>query len=193
MLLSMVGCCVVCHSLPAALSAGKICQPPHCAVVDVNDDRYTRRRRLTSPLPQLTTMTAKSQKLSFVIDSGDDNHHRLQRRSMAAVAMMSLPPPSTTTTGWWPTARHCRHHRRQCCRHHALALASAATITAALVNVIVPPTLLSMVGCCVVCCPLPAALSAVQICYPPPLCGASSTGCVGMGLGKGSGVLLGGG
>ncbi len=29
--------------------------------------------------------------------------------------------------------------------------------------------------CCVVCCPSPAALSTLQICQPPPSCGASST------------------
>jgi len=92
---------------------------------------------------------------------------------MAAAAMTSLPPPSTTTVGWWPTARRCR--RRQCCHHHALALASNVTITEAFANVIVPPTLLWMVGCCVVCCPLPAASSAVQICQPQPSCGASLT------------------
>ena len=34
---------------------------------------------------------------------------------------------------------------------------------------------LSMVGCSIVCRPLPAASSAVQICQPPPLCGALST------------------
>jgi hypothetical protein len=32
-----------------------------------------------------------------------------------------------------------------------------------------------MVGCCVICRPSPAALSAIQICQPPPLCGASTT------------------
>jgi len=48
---------------------------------------------------------------------------------------------------------HCCHH---CC---------------SLPNVTAPPTLLSMVGCCVVCCSSPAALSAIQICQPPPLCG----------------------
>ncbi len=87
-----------------------------------------------------------------------------------------MPPPSTTMTGWWRTARHCRHRRRRrrCCRHHALALASAVTIAAAFANIIAPPTLLSMVGCCVVCHPLPAALSAVQICQPSPSCGALS-------------------
>jgi hypothetical protein len=107
------------------------------------------------------------------VNSGDDNHCRLQRRSMVAVAMTSLPPPSTTTTEWWPTAHCCR--RRRCCRHHDLALASAVTIAAAFANVIAPPTLQSMVGCCVVCCPSPAALSALQICQPPPSCGASLT------------------
>ena len=106
-----------------------------------------------------------------MVDGGNDDHRRLQRRSMAAAAMTSLPPPSTTTTGCWPTARCCC--RRQCCCHHALA--SVVTITAAFANVIAPPTLLSMVGCCVVCRPLPAALSAIQICQPPPLCGVSST------------------
>jgi hypothetical protein len=100
---------------------------------------------------------------------------------MAAVVMMSLPPPSTMTTGWWRTARRCRHcrrrrrRRRQCCHHHALALASVVTIAAAFTNVIAPPTLLSMIGCCVICCPSPAALSAVQICQSLPSCGASST------------------
>jgi len=96
---------------------------------------------------------------------------------MAAAAMMSLPPPSTMTTGWWPTARRCRYHRsrRQCCRHHALALASAITIAAAFANVITPLTLLSMVGCCAICRPSPAASSAIQICQPPPPCGALST------------------
>ena len=88
--------------------------------------------------------------------------------------MLSLPPPLTTTTGWWPTARCCRHCRRRrlCFCHHTLALASAVTIAAAFANVIAPPTLLSMVGCCVVCCPLHAALSAVQICQPLPSCSA---------------------
>ena len=101
----------------------------------------------------------------------------LQQRLMAAAAMTSLPPPSTTTTGWWPTARCCRHCRscRQCCRHHALALASAVTIAAAFANVIAPSTLLLMVGCCDICRPLPAALSAVQICQPPPSCSAFLT------------------
>ena len=96
---------------------------------------------------------------------------------MAAAAMTSLPPLSTTTTGWWLTAHCCRLRRRhrQCCRHHALALASAITIAAAFANVIAPPTLLLMVGCCVICRPLPAALSALQICQPPPLYGASLT------------------
>ena len=47
-----------------------------------------------------------------------------------------------------------------------------------------------MVGCCVVCRPLFAALSAVQVCQPPPSCDALLTGRVGMGLGKGLGVLL---
>ena len=42
----------------------------------------------------------------------------------------------------------------------------------AFANVFAPPMLLSMVGCCVVCRPLPAALSAIQICQPPPSCGA---------------------
>jgi hypothetical protein len=72
------------------------------------------------------------------------------------------------------SARRCRHRRsrRRCCCHHNLALASAVTIAAAFANVIAPPTLLSMVGCCVICCPLPAASSAVQICQPPPSCGA---------------------
>ncbi len=95
---------------------------------------------------------------------------------MAAAAMTFLPLPSTTMTGWWPTACHCHHrHRRcQCCHHHALALASVVTIAAAFVNVIAPPTLLSMIGCCGICCPLPAALSAVQICQPPLSCGALS-------------------
>ena len=95
---------------------------------------------------------------------------------MAAAAMTSLPPPSMMATGWWPTARRCRHrrHRRRCCRHHALALASAITITAVFAKGIAPPMLLSMVGCGVVCCPSPAVLSAVQICQPPPSCGASS-------------------
>ena len=36
--------------------------------------------------------------------------------------------------------------------------------------VIIPPMLLLMVDCCVICCPLPAVLSAVQICQPPQLC-----------------------
>jgi hypothetical protein len=49
-------------------------------------------------------------------------------------------------------------------------LASAVTIVAACANVAAPLMLLSMVGCCVLCCPLPAALSAVQICQPPPSC-----------------------
>ncbi len=164
----------------------KFVSPPRPAVVHV--DNYCRHQRLPSPLPQSTTTTSKSQRLSFVFDGGNDNHHRLQRRLMATAAMKSLPPPSTTTTGWWPTARRCR--RRQCCHHHALALASAVTITAAFAIGIAPPTLLSMVSCCVICCPLPAALSAVQICQPLPSCGALSTGCVGMGLGKGLGVLL---
>jgi hypothetical protein len=150
--------------------------PPRRAVVDINDNRYRRSQRLPSPLPRSTTTTAKSQWLSFVIvNGGDDKHRRLQRRWMAAMVMTSLPPPSTTTTGWWPTARCCRHRRsrHRCCRHHALALASAITIAAAFAIVIAPPTLLSMVGCCVICRPLPAALSAVQICQPPPSCGAS--------------------
>ena len=93
--------------------------------------------------------------------------------------MTSLPPPSTTTIRWWPTARCCHHRRsrRRCCRHHhhALALASTVTIAAAFANVIAPLTLLSMVGCCVICRPSPAASSAIQICQPPPSCGASST------------------
>jgi hypothetical protein len=46
-------------------------------------------------------------------------------------------------------------------------------IAAAFTNVIAPPMLLSMV--CVVCRPLPAALSAVQICQSLPSCGALST------------------
>ena len=92
---------------------------------------------------------------------------------MVAVAMTSLPPPSMATTRWWPTVHCCRC--RRCCRHHALALASAVTIDAAFANVIAPSTLLSMVGCCVVCRPLPAALTAVQICQPLPSCSASST------------------
>ncbi len=105
--------------------------PCRRAVVDVDDDRYCRCRQLPSPLPQLTTMISKSQRLLFVADGDDDNHCRLQRRSMAAAAAMtSLPPPSTVTTGWWPTARCCR--RRQCRHHYALALASAVTIAAAL-------------------------------------------------------------
>jgi len=124
-------------------------------------------------LPQSITTTAKSQQLSFVVDGIDDNHRGLQRRSMAAAEMTSLPLPSTTMTGWWPTARCCRH-RRRCCRHHALALASAVTIAAAFANIIAPPMHLSMVGCCVICCPSPAALSAVQICQPLPSCGALS-------------------
>ncbi len=130
------------------------------------------------PLPRSTTTTTKSQRLSFVvIDGGDDNHRQLQRQWMAVVVMTSLPPSSTTTTGWWPTARRCRYHRsrRQCCRHHALALASAITIAAAFANVITPLTLLSMVGCCAICRPSPAASSAIQICQPPPPCGALST------------------
>ena len=129
------------------------------------------------PLPQSMMTTAKSQRLLFVVDGGNDNHRRLQRRSLVAAAMMSLPPPSTMTTGWWPTARRCRYHRsrRQCCRHHALALASALTIAAAFANAITPLTLLSMVGCCAICRPSPAASSAIQICQPPPPCGALST------------------
>jgi hypothetical protein len=121
---------------------------------------------LPSPLPRSTTTTAKSHWLSFVVVNGGDDDHRRP----------SLPPPSTTTTGWWPTAHRCRHRRsrRQCCCHHALALASVVTIAAAFANVIAPPTLLSMVGCCVICRPLPSASSAVQICQPPPSCGASS-------------------
>jgi hypothetical protein len=43
-LLSMVGCCVVCRSLPAALSAVQICQPPHRAVVDIDNNRYHRHQ-----------------------------------------------------------------------------------------------------------------------------------------------------
>jgi hypothetical protein len=173
MLLLMVGCCVVCHSLPAALSVVHICQPPHCAVVKVDNDRYCRRQQLPSPLPQLTMTTSKSQRLLFVLDGSNEGHCQLQRRLMATTAVTSLPPPSTPTTGWWPTARCCRRH--QCCHHHTLALVSTDTITAAFANVITPPTLLLMVGCCVVCRPLPAASSAVQICQPPSSCSASLT------------------
>jgi hypothetical protein len=72
-----------------------------------------------------------------------------------------------------PYHRHCccpcRHHR-QCCCHHALTLAFAVTIAVASANVTVSPTLLLMVGCCVVCCPLPDASSAIQICQPLSLC-----------------------
>jgi hypothetical protein len=57
--LSLLTCCVVCRP---NLSA----PPPRRAVVNVNDDRYHRRRRLPSPLPWLMTMTAKSQRFSFV-------------------------------------------------------------------------------------------------------------------------------
>jgi hypothetical protein len=124
-------------------------------------------------------MTAKSQRLLFVVDGSDDDHRQLQQRLMAAAVMMSLPPPSMTMTGWWPTARRCHHRhrrrRRRCCCHHALALASVVTINTAFANIIAPPTLLSMVDCCVVCRPSPAALSAVQICQPPLSCSASST------------------
>jgi hypothetical protein len=71
--------------------------------------------------------------------------------------------------------RRCRRHRRcrrrQCRRHHTLTLASALTIAAASANVTAPLMLLLMVGCCVLCHSSPAALSAVQICQPPPLCG----------------------
>jgi hypothetical protein len=75
--------------------------------------------------------------------------------AIGAVGSIPPPPPLTTTTvnkgGGGP-------------------LASAVTITAASVNVTTPLTLLLMVGCCVVCRPSPAALSAVQICQPPPSC-----------------------
>jgi hypothetical protein len=64
---------------------------------------------------------------------------------------------------------------RRCRRRHSLALASDVTIVAAFANVNAPPTLLLMVGCCVICRPSPAAQSAVQICQPPPSCGALST------------------
>jgi hypothetical protein len=42
-------------------------------------------------------------------------------------------------------------------------------------NVIASPTLLLMVDGCIVCRHLPAGLSAVQFCQPPPSCGASLT------------------
>jgi len=103
---SSVAPCLLCRS------PSKFVSPPRCAFVDVNDDRYRRHRRLPSPLPQSATATAKSQRLSFIIDSSDDNHCQLQRRLMAVAVMTSLPPSSMTTTGWWPTARRCRH----CCR-----------------------------------------------------------------------------
>jgi hypothetical protein len=53
--------------------------PTRHAVVDVEDDCYRHRQRLPSPLPQPATMTAKSQRLSFVVVGGDDNHCGLQR------------------------------------------------------------------------------------------------------------------
>ena len=170
--LSLFACCLV--------RRPNLSAPPRCAVVSVNDDCYRRRPRLPSPLPQSTTMTAKSQQLSFIVDGGNDDRHQLQRRLMAAAAMTSLPPPSTTTTGWWLIVRCCCHHRRhlRCCRHHArivrshcrhrqcrrhhtLTLASTLTIAAASTNVTALPALLLMVGCCVICRSLPAALSAI--------------------------------
>ena len=102
MLLLMVGCCVVCRPLPAALSAVQICQPPRPVVDD--DGCYCRCQQLLSPLPQLTTTASKTQRLLFVVNGSDDNHRRLQRQLMEGVAMTSLPPLSTMTTGWWPTA-----------------------------------------------------------------------------------------
>ena len=160
------------HCLPS-----KFVSPPRRVVINVDNDRYCRRRRLPSPLPQSTTTTAKRQRLLFVVNGGDDNHRQLQRWLMAAAAMTSLPPPSTTITGWWPTARRCRHRRRHrhCCCHHTLALASTIIIATAYANVIAPLTLLSMVGCCVICYLSPAALSAVQICQPLLSCGALLT------------------
>jgi hypothetical protein len=76
----------------------KFTSPSRRAVVDVDDDRYRRHRRLPSPLPQSRTTTNKSQRLSFVVNGGNANHRQLQRRSMAAAEMMYLPPPSTMTT-----------------------------------------------------------------------------------------------
>jgi hypothetical protein len=99
MLLSMVGCCVVCCSLPAASSAVQICQPPRCVVGIVNNDCYCRRQRLPCPLPQSMMTITKSQWLLFVVDNGDEDHRRLQRQLMVVAAMTSLPPPSLTTTG----------------------------------------------------------------------------------------------
>jgi hypothetical protein len=46
---------------PPRLSVVQICQPPCRAVIDIDDNCYRRRQRLPSPLPQLTTTTAKSQ------------------------------------------------------------------------------------------------------------------------------------
>ena len=73
-----------------------------------------------------TTMTARSQRSSFVIDGGNGSHCQMRWQSMAAAAMVSLPPLSTTmigavgsipppplsTTTVVDKDRHCRHQYR---------------------------------------------------------------------------------
>ncbi len=75
--------------------------------------------------------------------------------AIGAVGSIPPPPPLMTTT---------------VNKGGSGFLASAVTIAAACANVTAPLMLLLMVGCCVVCRPLPAALSTVRVCQPPPLC-----------------------
>jgi hypothetical protein len=104
--------------------------------------------------------------------------HRHQLLSSTAAETMPLPPPPSTATavnnaaistiGSIPLPPPLTTTAVD--KGGGGTLASAVTIAAACADVTASLMLLLMVGCCIVCHPLPAALSAVQICQPPPSC-----------------------